>query len=73
MSGLTDAQVLCVSVQKEFRERGSDRQAVDLLIQASRERCKGRARGLHFYNPRTVEEGRRPRVEFLLHVGLEHL
>ena len=32
VSGLTEAQVLCVSVQKEFSERQSDRQEVDLLM-----------------------------------------
>ena len=32
MSGLTEVQVLCASVQKEFSERQSDRQEIDLLI-----------------------------------------
>ena len=32
VSGLTEAQVLCVSAQKEFSERQSDRQEVDLLM-----------------------------------------
>ena len=31
VSGLTEAQVLCVSAEKEFRERQSDRQEIDLL------------------------------------------
>ena len=32
VSGLLKAQVLCVSVQKEFSERQSDGQDLDLLI-----------------------------------------
>ena len=36
--GLTEAQVLCVSAQKEFSKKQSDRQEVDLLIQDT---CEG--------------------------------
>ena len=32
MSGLTEAWVLCVSAQKEFSEKQSEYQEVDLLI-----------------------------------------
>lgn len=46
MSGLTEAHVLCVSVQKEFSKRQSDRQEVDLLIQDACEReTSGQATG----------------------------
>ena len=65
MSGWTEAQVLCVSALKEFSERQSDRQEIDLLRQNT---CEGYKRagnealsqvldGLHFYNSRKVEEG----------------
>ena len=40
MSGLTDAQVLHVSAQKEFSERQSDRQETDLLGGEACKRCK---------------------------------
>ena len=40
MSGLTEAQVLHVSVQKEFSERQSDRQEIDLLRWDAWERCR---------------------------------
>ena len=39
MSGLTEAQVLCISVQKEFSERPSHRQEVNLLVQDLCQRC----------------------------------
>lgn len=42
MTGLTEAQVLCVSVQKESNERQSDTREVDVLIQDACEKC-GRA------------------------------
>ena len=44
MSGLTEAQVLCISVRKEFRERQSDRQEVNLLPKDSWEgyKCSGK-------------------------------
>ena len=38
MSGLTEAHVLCVSVQMEFSKRQSDGQGVDLLVQDACER-----------------------------------
>lgn len=38
MSGLTEVQVLYVSVQKKFSERQSVRQGVDLLI---KDACEG--------------------------------
>ena len=38
MSGLTEVQILCVSAQKEFSERQSDRQKIGLLRQAT---CEG--------------------------------
>ena len=40
MSGLTEVQVLHVSMQKEFSERQSDRQEIDLLGWDACERCK---------------------------------
>ena len=40
MSGLTEAQVRYASAQKEFSERQSDRQEIDLLGQNACERCK---------------------------------
>ena len=39
MSGLTEAQVLCISVRTEFRERQSDRQEVNVLVQDICQRC----------------------------------
>ena len=44
MSGLTEAHILCVSVQMEFSKRQSDGQGVDLLVQdaCERERQAGR-------------------------------
>ena len=32
MSGLTEAQVLCISAQKEFNERQNDTQEIDLGV-----------------------------------------
>ena len=40
MSGLTEVQVLHVSVQKELSERQSDRQEIDLLRLNACKRCK---------------------------------
>ena len=40
VSGLTEVQVRCVSAQKEFSERQSDRQEIDVLRRDARERCK---------------------------------
>ena len=40
MSGLTEAQVLCVSEQKGFSKRQGDRQEVDLLTEGACKRCK---------------------------------
>ena len=40
MSGLTEVHVLLASVQKEFTERQSDRQGIDLLRYDACERCK---------------------------------
>ena len=40
MSGLTEAQVLCVSEQKGFSKRQGDRQEVDLLTYGACKRCK---------------------------------
>ena len=45
MSGLTEAQVLRVSAQKEFSERQSDKQEVDLFIQDACEGYKGVGEG----------------------------
>ena len=45
MSGLTEAQVLCVSEQKEFSETQGDRQEVDLLIQDTCKKCKQAGNG----------------------------
>ena len=66
MSGLTEAQVLHASSQKEFSERQGDRQEIDLLGQDACERCKwagkealtGRSAGLQFYYPRGVVVGK---------------
>ena len=52
MSGLTEVQVLCVSVQRKFREKQSDRQ-VDLLwemLLGSWETLPRGLNGLQFYN-----------------------
>ena len=65
VSGHTEAQVLCVSAQKEFSERQSDRQEVDLLIKDACGRCKWAVEGalpwglsgLQFYNQ--SREGRK--------------
>ena len=59
MSGLTEVQVLQVSAQKEFSERQSDRQEIDLLRQGICQRCKlsgmealpWGSGGLQFYHP----------------------
>ena len=45
VSGLTEAQVLCFSAQKEFSERQRDRQEVDLLIKDTCKRCKPAGEG----------------------------
>ena len=47
MSGLTEAQVLCVPVQEEFNERQSGKQDVDILIEDACERCKHAGKGLY--------------------------
>ena len=60
MSWLTEAQVHCVSVQKEFSERQSDEQETDLLTQDVCGSCKRAGEGafprglsaLHFYSQR---------------------
>ena len=60
MSGLTEAEDLRVSAQKEFSQRQSDRQEIDLLIWDACKRCKQTGegalpqglRGLHFYSQR---------------------
>ena len=61
MSRHTEVQVH-VSVQKEFSERQSDRQEIDLLGQDACERCKWAGKevllrgsgGLQFHHPRGV-------------------
>ena len=45
MSGLTEAQVLCVPVQEEFNEGQSGKQDVDILIADACERCKQAGKG----------------------------
>ena len=62
MSGLTEVQVHLASAQKEFNERQSDRQEIDLLRLDACERCKQAGKealprgsgGLQFYHPRGV-------------------
>ena len=50
MSGLTEVQVLCASAQKEFGERQSDRQEIDLLnrtlVRDASRQARGSAPGL---------------------------
>jgi len=43
MSRLTEVQVLCVSVQPEFRKKQTDRQEIELLRQGV---CEGRKRAV---------------------------
>ena len=60
MSGLTEVQVLHVSIQKEFSERQSNRQKIDLLGYTLVRGTNGQAQklcpkdlgGLQFYHPR---------------------
>ena len=40
VSGISEVQVLCTSARKEFIERQSDRQEIDLLREDACERCK---------------------------------
>ena len=67
VSGLTEVQGLCVSAQKEFSKRQSDRQERVLLRwdmcerhkQAGEEALPQGLEGLQFYNPREVGSGKR--------------
>ena len=66
VSGLTEVQVLHVSAQKEFSERQSDMQEVDLLGKHACERGKRAGKealprgtcGPRFYSPRGVGVGK---------------
>lgn len=68
MSGPTEAQVLCVSAQKQLSERPRDRQEIDLCRQDAcegyRQAGKGAlargSGGLQFYDPRNVGERESP-------------
>ena len=77
VSGLTEVQVLPASVQKEFSERPSERQEIDLLGWDACERCKRAGKkalppgsgGLQFYYPSGVGVGKAHLFLFLLIVA----